>query len=84
LGGLATISIYNPHTQKNRISKMRYDPEMDNVIPERELMRRRLIRKIDYYIHCSIAAGLITIDEVPDLKEKVRANNRWERRKQPR
>jgi hypothetical protein len=57
---------------------------MDNVIPEREMKRRRLIRKIDYYIHSSLAAGIITIDEVSDLKEKVRANNRWERRKQPR
>ena len=63
---------------------MRYDPEMDNVIPEREMKRRRLIRKIDYYIHCSVAAGFITIDEVLDLKVKVRANNSWERRKQPR
>jgi hypothetical protein len=63
---------------------MRYDPEMDNVIPEREMKRRRLISKIDYYIHSSLAAGIITIDEVPDLKEKIRANNRWERRKQPR
>jgi hypothetical protein len=63
---------------------MRYDPEMGNVIPEREMKRRRLIRKIDHYIHSSVAAGLITFDQVQDLKEKVRANNRWERRKQPR
>ena len=63
---------------------MRYDPEMGNVIPEREMKRRRLIKKIDYYIHGALAAGLIPIDEVPNLKEKVRANNSWERRKQPR
>jgi hypothetical protein len=57
---------------------------MDNVIPEREMKRRRLIRKIDHYIYRSVASGLITADEVQDLKEKVRAKNRWERRKQPR
>jgi hypothetical protein len=57
---------------------------MDNVIPEREMKRRRLIRKIDHYIYRSVASGLITADEVQDLKEKVRAKNRWERRKLPR
>jgi len=57
---------------------------MSNVIPEREMNRRRLIVKIDRYIYIAVAAGLITADEVPRFKEKVRANNRWERRKQPR
>jgi len=57
---------------------------MGKVTPEREMKRRRLIVKIDRYIYSALAAGIITIDEVPNLKEKVRANNRWERRKQPR
>jgi len=57
---------------------------MGNVIPEREIKRRRLIVKIDRYIYIAVAAGLITADEVPHFKEKVRAMNRWERRKQPR
>jgi hypothetical protein len=57
---------------------------MGSVIPEREMNRRRLIRKIDRYIYSAVAAGLITADEVPYFKEKVRVNNRWERRKQPR
>jgi len=57
---------------------------MGNVIPEREMKRRRLIVKIDRYIYGAAAAGLLTADEVPYFKEKVRANNRWERRKQPR
>ena len=48
------------------------------------MKRRRLIRTIDEYIHSSVAAGLINADEVPELKQKVRANNRWERRKKPR
>ncbi len=67
-----------------RLMQLRYDPEMGNVIPEREMKRRRLIVKIDRYIYSAVAAGLITSDEVPHFKEKVRANNRWERRKQPR
>ena len=67
-----------------RLMQSRYDPEMGNVIPEREMKRRRLIVKIDRYIYSAVAAGLITADEVPHLKVKVRANNRWERRKQPR
>jgi len=62
----------------------RYDPEMGKVIPEREMKRRRLIIKIDRYIYSAVAAGLITVQEVPYFKEKVRANNKWERRKQPR
>lgn len=57
---------------------------MGKVIPEREMKRRRLIVKIDRYIHNAAAAGLLTAEEVPYFKEKVRANNRWERRKQPR
>lgn len=57
---------------------------MGKVIPEREMKRRRLIVKIDRYIYSAVAAGLITIDEVPNLKKRVRANNRWERRKLPR
>jgi len=57
---------------------------MGKVIPERELKRRRLIVEIDRYIYSAAAAGLITADEVPYFKEKVRANNRWERRKHPR
>jgi len=57
---------------------------MGNLIPEREMKRRRLIVKIDRYIYIAVAAGLITADEVPHFKEKVRAINRWERRKQPR
>ena len=67
-----------------RLMQSRYDPVMGSVIPEREMKRRRLIRKIDHYIYSAVAAGLITIDELPNLKEKVRANNKWERRKQPR
>ena len=67
-----------------RLMQSRYDPEMGNVIPEREMKRRRLIVKINRYIYSAVAAGLITADEVPHFKEKVRANNRWERRKQPR
>ena len=63
---------------------MGYDRSMGKVIPEREMKRRRLIRTIDEYIHSSVAAGLINADEVPELKQKVRANNRWERRKKPR
>jgi len=57
---------------------------MGNVIPEREMKRRRLIIKINRYIYSAVAAGLITADEVPHFKEKVRTNNKWERRKQPR
>ena len=67
-----------------RLMQSRYDPEMGNVIPEREMKRRRLIVKIDRYIYSAVAAGLITADEVPHFKEKVRTNNKWERRKQPR
>jgi len=55
---------------------------MGKVIPEREMKRRRLIVKIDRYIYSAAAAGLLAADEVPYFKEKVRANNRWERRKQ--
>ena len=57
---------------------------MGKVVPEREMKRRRLIVTIDRYIYNAVVAGLITADEVPYFKEKVRINNKWERRKQPR
>ncbi len=57
---------------------------MDKVIYPYQMERRRLIKRIDNYIYRSFAAGLITVDEVNDLKQKVRDKNPQERREQPR
>jgi len=43
--------------------------------------RRRLIKRIDYYIYRAFVAGLITVNELKELKAKVRDKNPQERRK---
>jgi len=46
--------------------------------------RMRLIKRIDHYIYRSFAAGLLTVDELKELKQKIRDKNPRERRQQQR
>jgi hypothetical protein len=46
--------------------------------------RMRLIKRIDYYIYRACAAGLLTVNELKELKQKVRDKNPRERRQQQR
>ncbi len=57
---------------------------MGTVIYPYQMERRRLIKRIDYYIYRAFAAGLITVNELKELKAKVRGKNPQERRKKPR
>jgi hypothetical protein len=46
--------------------------------------RMRLIKRIDYYIYRAFAAGLLTFNELKELKQKIRDKNPRERRQQQR
>jgi len=54
---------------------------MGTVIYPYRMERRRLIKRIDYYIYRAFVAGLITVNELKELKAKVRDKNPQERRK---
>ena len=57
---------------------------MGKVIYPYRMERSRLIKRIDEYIYRAFAEGLITANELKELKTKVRDKNPQERRKQPR
>jgi hypothetical protein len=57
---------------------------MGTVIYPYQMERMRLIKRIDYYIYRAFAAGLLTFNELKELKQKIRDKNPRERRRQQR
>jgi hypothetical protein len=55
---------------------------MGTVLFPYQMERMRLIKRIDNYIYRAFAAGLLTVNELKELKQKVRDKNPRERRQQ--